>query len=284
MTTENDATGGEQPGSASAAATAETTEKAEGAEKPEGEKPEGEEGTSTEGDKPDAAKEAEDAAKASDAGKELNRRKQSAAERIAEVTRARRDAERRAEAAEKKAADLEGKLKKLNPADFDDPAELTAATVEQTLDKREAERLKESAKQSREEAQVANLEAFKARADEARGKYTDFDDVVTKPDVLPMSQATQSLVLEMEESADVMYHLAKNPQEAKRIDHLSERAKAIELGKIAARISTPPTRKVTKAPEPVDSVSGKSAAGASFDPNKASMSDYAAKRKAGWAG
>ncbi len=284
MTDENAAVG-EQTDSASAAANAETTEKIEGAETAEGAKSaEGHEGTSAEGDKPDAAKEAEDAAKASDAGKELNRRKQSAAERIAEVTRARRDAERRADAAEKKAADLEGKLKKLNPADFDDPAELTAATVEQTLDKREAERLKESAKQSREEAQVANLEAFKARADEVRGKYADFDDVVTKPDVLPMSQATQSLVLEMEESADVMYHLAKNPQEAKRIDHLSDRAKAIELGKIAARISTPPTRRVTKAPDPVDSVSGKTAGGASFDPNKASMADYVAKRKAGWGG
>lgn len=282
MTTENDATGGEQLDSASAAASAETETKT--AETTESESKEGQEGTSAEGDKPDAAKEAEEAAKATEAGKELNRRKQSAQERIAEVTRARRDAERRADAAEREAAELRGKLKTLNPAEFDDPAELTAARVEQTLDKREASRLESQAKESREQAQSARLETFKARAEEAREKFTDFDDVVTKPDVLPMSQATQSLVLDMDESADVLYHLAKNPQEAHRIDRLSDRDKAFELGKIAARISSAPPRKVTKAPEPVESVSGKTAGGASFNPVKASMAEYAAKRKAGWAG
>lgn len=228
-----------------------------------------------EGGKPDAAKtEADEAAKASEAGKELASRKKSANERIAEVTRKWRDSERREQLALKEAADLRAKLKEPNPADFDDVSELTAAKVAHTLDSRDVKRLESTAVSEREQAQVHKLETFREKSVDARERYTDFDEVVIKPARLPMSQDTQSIILDMDESADVIYHLAKNPQEAQRIDRLTDREKAFELGKIAAKITTAPPRKVTQAAAPIESVGGKSSGGAGFNPEKASVEEF----------
>jgi len=256
-------------------ATAAATENAEvEAKKPEAEA-EGKEAKSEEGDaKPDAAKEAEDAKKASEAGKELQSRKKTAAERIGELTFQKREAERKAAAAEKEAGELRAKLKELKPEDFDDPAELTAAKVDQTMERREAERLDRRAKESNEEAQSIRLEVFSQRADEAREKYDDFDKVVMA-EATPLSKETQSLVLEMDESAEVAYHLCKNPNEARRINRLPDRDKAFELGKIAARISEPPPRKTTQAPQPIEKqATGSGSGGPGFDPVKASAAEY----------
>lgn len=238
------------------------------------------EATPAEADKPDAAKEDDDKNKAAatEAAKVLaeqkSRKAQKDKERWEKLSRDKTTAEKRAEFLEKEVAQLRGKLKEPNPADFDDVSDLTAAKVEHTLDKREVARLEDQVKISREQASTAKLETFAAKADDARERYTDFDDVVTKPARLPMSQDTQSIVLDMDESADVIYHLAKNPQEAARIDRLSDREKAFELGKIAAKITTAPPRKITQAPDPIVSVGGKSSGGAGFNPEKASVEEF----------
>lgn len=289
MVDENNAPVGEQTDSAAAAVTAETKTEETKAPETENQKTEGQESTSAEGEKPDAAKTDADKDKAaSDAAKVLaeqkERKKAERQERWNKLTRDRNEAIRRAEKAEAELAKRRESTKEPNPADFDDPAVHTAARVEHALDKRDMGRIEEQAKTDREQAVQANLEAFNLRAEEAREKYTDFDDVVTKPKSLPIERNTQAMVLEMEESAEVIYHLAKNPKEAERIDKLPERARLVELGKIASRISTAPPRVVTRAPEPVETVAGKAAGGASFNPNKASVEDYVAKRKAGWGG
>jgi hypothetical protein len=275
---------------ASAAATEEKVSEKEGQGADQGSKQEGSEGADkggsgepakVSGDDP-ATDEAKAAEKASEAGKELNRRKQSAGERIGELTRKLRESERREAVAIRQRDEAWSKLKEPNPAEFEDPAELTAAKVDHTLDRREVERLNTQAKDAREEAQAHRLEIFRERAVDARAKHPDFDDVVMKPEKLPISRSTQEIILDMDESAEVMYHILKEPAEARRIDGLSERAKAIELGKVAARLSEPVQKRITKAPEPVQSVGGKSSGGASFDPSKATMEEYVKRRNAGW--
>ena len=273
MTIDNDALGGAQPNSDAATVTADN----EAAKNAEAAKAAEAEGKTAEGDdkKPEAATdEAAEAAKATEAAKELNRRKQTASERIAQVTRKWRDAERREQDLIKERDEARAKLAEPDPAKFDDPAELTAAKVESTLDKREVNRLHKQATDARAEANSARLDAFHERAAEAREKFADFDDVVMKPAQLPMSQDTQSLVLEMDESAEVIYHLAKNPSEASRINRLSEREKAFELGKIASRITQAPPRKTTQAPTPVSAVAGKTSGGSGFNPATASVQEF----------
>jgi hypothetical protein len=275
MTTEDNATGGVQPDSASTAATDVDTK--DDVTKTEADK--AADTTTAEGDRPDAATKPDDKDQAAtDAAKLLADRKAQKAserqERWNKLTREKNDALRRADDLEKEVAKLKGGLKEPNPADYDDVSDLTAAKVDHTLDQREIKRLEGQTTQSRQQADAAKLEIFNAKADEAREKYDDFDDVVIKPARLPMSQDTQSIILDMDESADVIYHLAKNPAEAQRIDRLSDREKAFELGKIAAKITQPPPRKVTQAAAPIESVGGKSSGGAGFDPAKASVEDF----------
>jgi hypothetical protein len=276
MQEEIDAKGGEQPASASTAAT--DVENQDDVTKDDAAKAAEAGDKNAEGDKPEAATEPDKDKAASDAAKLLAERKQQKVqerqERWNKLTREKNEAIRRADFLEQEVAKLRGGLKPPNPEEFDDQSELTAAKVNHTLDQREIKRLEGQSKESREQADEAKLEIFNAKADEARDKYTDFDDVVTRPAQLPMSQATQSLILDMEESAEVIYHLAKNPQEARRIDRLSEREKAFELGKVASRITQPPPRKITQAPAPVDSVGGKSSGGPGFDPAKASAEEF----------
>lgn len=72
---------------------------------------------------------------------------------------------------------------------------------------------------------------------------------------------------------DVLYHLAKNPDEAARIAMLSPTRQAVAVAKIANGLSQP--RKVSSAPPPITpKVSGAGTAPASLDDPNISMEDW----------
>lgn len=235
-------------------------------------------GAVTEGPKPT---EAEEAAKATEAAKALAARKQSAGERIAEMRRKAGEAERRAERAEREAAELRAKLKEPDPATFDDVSKLGAAQVAHTLDKRDADRLAADAANAAKEAEAATREAWQERLSVFKETATDFDEVAYRA---PISDATAKDILRMEEGPQIAYYLGKHPAEARALNDLSERDRAIQLGRLAGRLTQAPARRISTAPTPVDAVGGKGAQSGSFDPLKASEEEYIAKRKAGWRG
>jgi hypothetical protein len=236
--------------------------------------------TAPEGDKPEGKTE-DDAAKASEAGKTLNERKRSVQERINEAVGKQRQAERDRDAARREAEELRKKIVPIDPNQYTDVAKLTADQVGQTFDTREAERLERRATEADETAERAIAEAWVERVADFEAETPDFKEVAYKA---PISDKTSQLVAEMEDGPAIAYWLGKNPAEARRIDRLTDRAKLVEMGRISARISAPPPRRTTQAPEPVAAVGGKNAGRSDFDPEKASMADFAAKRKAGWGG
>jgi hypothetical protein len=63
---------------------------------------------------------------------------------------------------------------------------------------------------------------------------------------------------------------------------MSGRELAREMGRLEATVKLPTAKKQTTAPPPLEPLKG--GASGSFDPEKASMDDYVAKRKAGWKG
>jgi hypothetical protein len=63
-------------------------------------------------------------------------------------------------------------------------------------------------------------------------------------------------MIESDQSADIVYHLAKNPEEAKRIAALPAYAQAKEIGKLEDRLSAKKPIKVSNAPEPIKPVDG----------------------------
>jgi hypothetical protein len=207
--------------------------------------------------------------------------------RMSELTAKRREAEARAEAAEQRLAELTAA-----PADSTD--------VEPTLDAFDSydqyvkAQARWEARQEFKAQQRSNAEAgrnaaqgqreevlkagFAAQVEDARTKYTDFDAVAFNPNV-PVTAAMQAAILESDMSADVAYHLGKNPDVAFRLATMSPIAVAREIGRIEQTIlSTPAVVKATQAPDPISPV-GQRSANVQKDPDKMSDAEYFAWRK-----
>ncbi len=89
-------------------------------------------------------------------------------------------------------------------------------------------------------------------------KFTDFDDVVlSEPGEIINEEVVGSLI-ESDMPAEIAYHLCKNPEQGKRIAAMSPVKRAIEFGKIEARLSSSQKKKGSSAPPPIKPVSGSS--------------------------
>lgn len=151
------------------------------------------------------------------------------------------------------------------------------------------EREQEHHKKQFEAAQARRVEVARRnwadQVGEARERYADFEEVVMKPEKLPMSQRMQGAVMEHERAADLAYYFATHPDLALRISALEDQHPALVAAAVQTAAEMLPEAGVkprieTAAPEPVNAVKGKSA-GANLDPAKMTMAEYRAYRQAG---
>lgn len=123
------------------------------------------------------------------------------------------------------------------------------------LDKRQVEReLRKSlqhAETQKVDAMRELVEAHQERVEEFRGQVKDFDQTLKSSANLKASPTVESLILESDKSAHLIYHLAKNPDRLDRLNRMSEREAAREIGRIESRLSLPSPKVETKAPKPV---------------------------------
>jgi hypothetical protein len=192
------------------------------------------------------------------------KKKHWAYDRIDELTRRRREAEREAEY---------WKAKANTSVDFD------ALEYEDGIAERVAQKTrKEQAETAEQTAHRLASEVFGHREAMVREQYPDYDAVTRSPNVT-ITELMAQVIMDSETGPEVAYHLGKNPAEAARIAALPPHLQARELGKLEATITAPkPAPKL--APAPVKPVSG-IAAGGSRDPGTMSMAEYAAWRNQG---
>ncbi len=106
----------------------------------------------------------------------------------------------------------------------------------------------------------------------------EFEKVVeTITGNFPMTTVMRDYLATSDKPAEVAKWLADNPGEAQRISLLGERAADRALERAERNLTAKPPPKTTKAPPPVPTVGGRSTP--SFDPETASMDDYAAHWK-----
>jgi hypothetical protein len=100
---------------------------------------------------------------------------------------------------------------------------------------------------------------YHGREEEARTKYTDFDQVAHNPQ-LRITQAMAESIRSSEVGPEVAYFLGTNPKEADRISQLHPLTQAREIGRIEAKlIADPPSaKKASKAPAPISPVTPRS--------------------------
>lgn len=167
-------------------------------------------------------------------------------ERFAELTRLRRDAERREEraAAEaerwrqmyesttKKPEPLAEKVKTLADFNFDE-AQHHAYTVQQAA-KAATEAAKRELKAEQEAMQKQRaLAEYASRVKDFAKDKPDFNEVAN---YAPISDQIAEMVIRAEQGPEIAYHLGKNPDVATSLSALPPSVAAYELGMLAARL------------------------------------------------
>lgn len=217
------------------------------------------------------------------AEQEKPKQKRSAQQRIDELTRARHDAEREAEFWRQKAlANNEAPSDKPTPERYKDYGEYVEALTEWKVDqkvrdafsKRDAERATEAANR----ASTAGTDAWQERQAATREAIPDYDAVIGKSTV-EVAKHVVSALLDSEHGPEVAYHLAKNPEQARKLNGLSPLSAAREIWRIEASLTAPQpiaVKQVSSAPAPITPVRG--GVTNSADPENMSMSQYRAMR------
>lgn len=183
--------------------------------------------------------------------------KKTAQDRIDELTRARREAEREAkyfrdlyEGKPQKAAPVEQVDLPPDPLSYDmgdlDPAYVKATIayeVRRGLDEVRSTVAKDNSIQAQERV-------WEARQNEARSEFADFDQKVNEGAAKgdwPCSPEMAEVIKTTDAGARLAYHLASNPDEALRIASIADaNSQRWELGMLAGRLNAPSAKPSAK--------------------------------------
>ena len=126
-----------------------------------------------------------------------------------------------------------------------------------------AERIANEREAARQRAELVS--AYHEREEEARDKYSDFEQVAYNP-MLKITQVMAETIQSSDVGPDVAYFLGTNPKEAERISKLSPFLQAKEIGRIEAKlISEPIQKRTTNAPPPIAPIAGKATSTPMYD-------------------
>lgn len=136
------------------------------------------------------------------------------------------------------------------------------------LAKQEEQRRTTEAERQREE----RARSFRERAASFAATTPDFNEVAFS-DAVPVTEDMADALNFSEKGPEILYYLGQNIPEAARIARLPPVQAALEIGRLEAKLSLPQPRTVTKAPPPINPLSGGQGS-LSVDPDKMSSSEW----------
>ena len=200
--------------------------------------------------------------------------------RFSEITKQREAARQEAERERQARIDLENKVRELEsklsppapqepteadpkpkPEQFSDMFEYAEALAEWTADKKiQEQKVKEAAQKAEQERQKL-LDTWSTRVQDFRAKTPDFDDMVGSADVV-VSNEVRDAIFESDVGPQILYHLAENPDVAKKIQDMTPIGALRMIGKLEAKFEEPAqpqtqretTVKTSKAPPPISPI------------------------------
>jgi hypothetical protein len=183
-------------------------------------------------------------------------------------------------------------LKKPNLDDFEDYNDYTEALTDYKVDLKLAKAEAQRAREAEQSAIKEKVTTFQSRVKEFATKVEDFQEVISDVDHIVPSPILQRALIESDNGPELMYALAKDPKEYKRINELSQSGVDRSLGKLEAKLemsktSTEPVKKKvkkkTKAPKPLGKVGtkGKGVAKSIYDADKMSQREFERLREKG---
>jgi hypothetical protein len=158
---------------------------------------------------------------------------------------------------------------------------LTDWKVEQKFKAREEAEKKTALEREQEKLFTSHQERVKSFAE----KTKDFQDVMESVDHIPVSVTLQDIILNSDNGPELMYTLAKDPENFERIAKLGPIAAAREIGRIESKInhdaktSEEPkiTKQVTNAPKPIAPI-GSGTGTVKKSPDEMTLAEYTAWR------
>lgn len=223
--------------------------------------------------------------------------------RIDELTRKAGEAAReaaywkgRAEAREaKEAADAAAAApKKPVVGDFEDYGEFVEALTDWKADEKiKANNEANKQESAKERAARESRERWTERSAAARTVHPDFDEVLTAASDVRLADHVTEALDESEHSGRLLYQIAKDPSIADRLNAMTPRQAALELGRLEAKLepvsaepdpevvpvekpAPAPVRKTTSAPPPVKPIAKGAATNTPLE--KLGMDDYVKRR------
>jgi hypothetical protein len=198
--------------------------------------------------------EADPSTAATDPGEAPAKPKESDArdERIKELTRHRREAERRADRLARELDEVR-RAPRAQPQQQPNAQPSNNATDVSELARQEAKQLLQ------EQAKAERREQFDSRVDEYASEIEDYDDVVTSR--TPVSEHMGEAIMDSDIPGQVLYYLGKNPEVARKLYSLPLTKAAKEIGRIEDRLlaerKKAAEKPVSKAPPPAPQIDAK---------------------------
>lgn len=205
--------------------------------------------------------------------------------RIDEVTAEKWDARRAADAAEKRARELEAELARVRSGQQPSGEDTQQASTEDRKDGKryvaedEVERLVEQRAREKAEAD-AFTETCNKVFEQGKKEFSDFEEALTNfQHVGGMNVNFVEAAIETGHAHLLLHHLGQNPDEAYRIIKLSPIKMATELTRLAAKLTTPKADPVSGAPEPIKPPRGGRSKLEETDPDKMTTKEWMAWRE-----
>ena len=174
-----------------------------------------------------------------------------------EVTRLRQELEQVKSRKQDSISPVDPTRPNVNDPRFTSYDEYTEALADWKVDQRFKKAQEDYNQRSQKERMDGSLKTFNERADKAREKYPDYDELFENA---PISQAMAPTILESENGPELAVYLSKNPEVARKLYYLTPTQAARELGKIEAKLDDllqPVKKSVTEAKPPLTPVKPK---------------------------
>lgn len=205
---------------------------------------------------------------------ERSHRKRSARERFAQLTAQRKEAEARAEYAERQLSEIQEYLRQdVDPnLEFEDPAKFQQETVRRALAEQRAHDNKVEVQRARDQSIQQTRQMFRERIEVMRDELpADFE---TKFSQVPVSDVGAQILARSEIGPRIANHLGQNPDVAHAIAEMEPWEQGAELRELEIKLRKPPERRTTKAPPPVKPVQATTQV-APAQPERASVDEIA---------
>lgn len=113
-----------------------------------------------------------------------------------------------------------------------------------------------------QEARVQVEKTFREHAAKAASRIPDFEDVIASSQAMITEHMSDAMMSAGEIGPDILFHLAGNAEESRRIAALSPSRQAAEIGKLEAKLAAtaPEAKKPSAAPAPIKPLTGKTPA------------------------